>query len=224
MPILNLGQIASTASTFAGGRADWALSEASAYVNIAVSGYVGQAAGIQHSTKEALAVSSTTSGGNRIAFPADYDYALGLTVGIPNSWSTATSRITTWEPMRKFDGNWADTFSGNLDGGEPEAYAEYATWLELVPSPDSRYSLNLRYMTKAPTLVASTDTPVLDEQWHWAVVLKTAELLAGSRDDSERELMNRNRYIEYVNILRTDQAKKLLDKRGARVAYVRKLR
>ena len=223
MPILNLGDIASTASRLAGGRADWTLSEASLYANIAVSDYVGQAAGIQHAPKEALAISSTTSGGNRIALPADYDYSIGLTVGVPNSWSTATSRMTTWTPMEKHDGNWADTFINNLDGGEPEAYAEYSTWLEIVPSPDSSYSLTLRYMTKAPTLVASTDTPVLDEQWHWAVVLKTAELLAASREDDANEAKNRNRFLEYVNILRLDQGKRLMDRRGARLAYVRKL-
>jgi len=223
MPILNLGQIASRATELAGGRLDWQLSDASFYANIAIT-YVGQAAGIQHQSKEALAVSSTTSGVNRIALPTDYDYALGLTIGIPNSWSTATSRITTWEPMRKFDGNWADTFVNAADGGEPEAYIDYATWVELVPSPDSRYSLVLRYMTKAPTLVASTDTPVLDEQWHWAVTLKTAELLAASRDDDANEAKNHNRYLEYINTVRFDQTKRLLDKRGARVAYVRKLR
>ena len=43
------------ATTFAGGRSDWALSEASRYVNIAV-GYVSQAAGIQHAPKEGLAI------------------------------------------------------------------------------------------------------------------------------------------------------------------------
>lgn len=224
MPILSLGDIASTASRLAGGRADWTLSEASLYVNISVADYVGQASGLQHTPKEALAVSSTTSGGQRITLPSDYDYSIGFTIGIPNSWSTATSRMTTWKPLDKHDANWADTYPASADGGEPTAYNEYATWLELVPSPDSSYSLTLRYMTKAPTLVASTDTPVLDEQWHWAAVLKTAELLAASRDDTEREALNRNRYVEYVNQLRTDQGKRLMDKRGSRVAYVRTLR
>lgn len=219
--ILSLAQIASAATELAGGRLDWTLSNASFYTNIAL-GYVSQAAGIQHTPKEALAFSSTTSGGNRISLPGDFDYTIGLTVGIPNSWSTATSRTTTWKPLDKHDGNWADTRDSNLEGGEPAAYAEYSTWLELVPSPDSSYSAALRYMTKAPTLVASTSTPVLDEQWHWAIVLKTAALLEASRSNPEGEALNNNRYVEYMNTLRTDQGKRLMDRRNARLAYVRK--
>jgi len=222
MPILNLKQIASRATQMTGVNVSWLPSEVSFYANVAL-GIVSQAAGIQHTTKEALAVSSTTSGGNRIALPSDYDYSLGLTVGIPNSWSTTTSRTTTWVPMEKHNANWADTFVGNADGGEPLGYIEYSTWFEIVPSPDSAYSTQLRYVTKAPELVASTSTPVLDEQWHWAVVLKTAELLGGASGNTTAEWLNRSRYNTYLGNVRTDQSKKRLDPRGARVAYVRKL-
>ena len=67
------------ATNFAGGRLDWALSEVSLYANAA---YAEVATRINpHRTKEALAVSSTTSGGNRIALPADYDYAMTVIPG-----------------------------------------------------------------------------------------------------------------------------------------------
>ena len=61
--ILNLGQIASTASTLAGGRADWALSEASLYVNAAVD-YIWNNAGLAHTS--ALSTYEFSSGTSAI--------------------------------------------------------------------------------------------------------------------------------------------------------------
>ena len=221
--LLTLAQITSRATELASGRLDWGPSDVSFYVNQAL-GYVSLAAGIQHTPKEALAYSSSTSGGNRLGFPTDWDYGQSVNVGIPNSWSTATSRITTWKPLPKQSAEWADTFSGNLDGGEPEAYVEYSTWLEIVPSPDSSYSFQLRYMSKAPTLVESTATPVLDEQWHWALVLKTAELLELSRGNAEGVRLQNAAYENYIGVLQTDQRKKLRDRRGPMLRYARGLR
>lgn len=221
--LLTLAQISSRATELAGGRLDWTPSDVSFYANQAL-GYVSLAAGIAHTPKEALAVSSTTSGGNRLGFPTDWDYGIALSIGIPNSWSTATSRITAWNPLRKIGPEYADTWPGNLDGGEPEAYVDYSTWLELVPSPNSAYSLTLRYMSKAPTLVESTSTPTLDEQWHWAIVLKTAELLEASRDNAEGVRMKNALYESYISVLQLDQRKKLRDRRGASLRYARGLR
>lgn len=220
--LMTLAQITSRATELAGGRLDWSPSDVSYYANVAV-GYVSLAAGITHTPSEALAVSSTTSGGNRIGLPTDWDHGIALSIGIPNSWSTSTtaSRDTTWKPLPKQSPAWADTFHGSTNGGEPEAHVEYATWLELVPSPDSAYSLQLRYMSKAPALTSSSATPALDEQWHWAVVLKTAELLELSRGNMEGVRLQNAAYESYISVLRLDQRKKLMDQRGVSLRYAR---
>lgn len=199
---------------------DWTLSEASFWVNLAtfeVSSKIG------HMPKEALAISSTTSGENRIALPTDYDYPTFLTLYQGSTSTATTSRTTTEIPLFQRDAGWADSFPGAAKGGIPEAYVQYATWLELVPSPNSAYSLQLRYMTKNPTLVASTDTPVLDERWHAAILYKTVELLEASRSNPEGELLARNRYLNYVLSTPTDTSLRQRDRRGMTLRYRRTL-
>ena len=172
--ILSLGDLSSRATTMAGGRLDYSASEASFWVNLA---YNEVASRINaHRPKEGLAVSSTSSGQNRIAFPADFDYAIALTCFVP-SGSTATSTGTTVVPLRQRDPRWidaqnvtGDNTDMNTAAGIPEVYMTYSSWIELWPSPNSSYSMQLRYMTKNPVLVNSTDTVLLDDRWHVAVL------------------------------------------------------
>jgi len=171
-----------------------------------------------HRPKEALAISSTTSGGNRIALPTDFDYTIAMTLYV-GSGSTQSSNGTVVVPMRMRDPRWVDSqrISGDGDtgvAGIPEVYVPYGSWLELWPSPNSAYSLMMRYMSKAPTLVNSTDTPNLDERWHAAILYKTVELLEASRNNVEGEALARNRYLNYVSSTPTDFALKQKDRSG----------
>lgn len=218
MPILTLAQIMSTATTFAGGRADWQPSEASIYVNLAYS-EVRSRTGIYHTPAEAIAVSSTTSGENRIAFPPDFDYPLALTLFVGSGSTASTSNSTAVVPLKPKDARWFD--SQTLAIGEPEYYTYYGTQIELYPSPNSAYSLQLRYRTQAPTMVASTDTPDLDERWHAAILYKTVELLEASRNNVEGEAMARNRYLNYVTSTLNDQAAKQRDRSGMHLRFGR---
>jgi hypothetical protein len=216
--ILNLGEICSRASTLAGGRNDWQLSEASFWANVALS-EVGSRTG--YTAKEALAVSSTTSGENRVAFPGDFDYPLGITLYVGSTSTGTTSHTTSIVPLLPRDANWVDAQA--LTSGQPSDYVYFGTFIELYPSPNSAYSLQLRYMTKAPTLVASRDTPNLDERWHPGVVFKTAEFLEASRANVEGEAIARNRYLNFMAVTPTDQSLKQRDRRGMNVRYVKKL-
>src|SRR2546429_5646839 len=218
MPLLNLGQICSLATNFAGGRLDYALSEASLYANLAYSEVATRINA--HRPLEGLAVSSTTSGGNRIAMPTDFDYSIAFTLYVP-SFSTATSTGTWVIPLRLRDYRWIDAQSITGDNsvaqstaGIPEAYVVAASWLELWPSPNSAYSLQLRYMTKVPTLINSTDTLLLDERWHVAVLYKTVELLEAARNNSEHEALARNRYLSYVASTPNDFALRQRERTG----------
>ena len=191
----------------AGGRVDWQLSDASFYANIAAQ-EVAQYAG--HLPKEAIAVSSTTSGENRYALPSDFDYPTALTL-FQGSSATTGSRMTTAIPLSGRDANWADSRS-LPDSGVPENYVLYSTWIEVYPSPNSAYSMQLRYMPKHPTLIASTDTLPLDDRWHPAWLYKTVELLEGSRNNIEGEAMARNRYLSYVATVPSDRQLKQRDR------------
>ena len=223
MATLTLAQIASHATRMAGLPLA-PLSLVSEYINVAYSMLV-HTRGVELSQQETIAYASTSTGTDnaRLAAPSDFDRALGLKYARPNSWSTATSRTTTWVPLVKEPAPQLNTVWVQSDtSGEPAAYAEFATWFELRPSPDSAYSVELRYQRKAAEITASTATPALDEQWHWALVLKSAELLAGAfASDATSEALARNRYAIYVSNLRLDQAKKRADQRGMYVSFAK---
>jgi hypothetical protein len=221
MPILNLGTICSTATKFAGGRNDWDLSEASLYANMAYSELKSRT-GIAHTPSEAIAVSSTTSGENRIAFPADFDYPLAITLYAGSSSTVSASHTTdSWTLVPK-DARWAD--AQTLASGIPENYVYYGTSIELFPSPNSAYSLVMRYRTQSPLLVASTDTPVLDERWHSAILYKTVAILEASRNNPEGEALANNRYLQYVNTTITDASTKQRDRAGMYLRFGSKVR
>lgn len=218
--ILNLGQICSAATRFAKGRADWPLSEVTQYLNMAYSEMV---AVVGHTPLEALAVSSTTSGEDKYQIPADFGSLIAVTL---YQGSTATtSNETTVVALRQQDARWIDaqTVATSVNPGVPSDYVQYATWLQLYPSPNSAYSLVMRYNAKPTTLVNSTDTPALDERWHTGLIHKTTELLAASRDDVEGEALARNRYLSFMNSIPSDRALKQKDRTGMGLRYARKL-
>ncbi len=221
MPVMTLAQLTSFATQLAQNPLLDA-SFVSQYVNLAYN-QVAQFSAIAHSPLEQIAFASTSTSDNRLGFPTDYDSALGLKLGVPGSWSTATSRSTTWVPLLKQTPPWGDPYQSG-DSGQPRAYAEFATWIEMRPSPDSAYSVEMRYTRKISELTASTSTPLLDEQWHWAIALKAGELLGALSDDSSLEYRNQRRYRNYISEMETDQAKRRKDERGAHLVVQRRQR
>lgn len=212
--IFTLGDVCSLASRFAGGRNDQSLSEVSQYANIALQ-QVQQYAG--HRPPEALAVSSTTSGEGRYNVPADFDYATSLTLYTASS-ATTGSRTTTANTLTARDASWVDTQSFP-NFGVPAHYCNYSTWLELVPSPNSAYSMQLRYMSKPQVLVNSTDTILLDPRWHMAVALKTSEYVAAARNQQEAVAMARNQYLDYVSSVPSDLQLKQRDRQSMALRF-----
>jgi hypothetical protein len=209
MPIMNLAQLMSTATTFTS-RNDWPVSEVSLYVNAAAE-FVGIVIG--HAGQEALAISSTTSGENRIGVPTDYEYGVALSnLSLPIS--------TPNRDLTKRDVAWID--SQGTSSGIPGYWADYATWIEVWPSPNSSYSMQLRYTTKTPTLVQSTETLPFKERYHWAVALKSAEILEGSRGNIEGEAVAGTRFVNWFNNVPSDRAKlQQQSKQGMNVSFKR---
>lgn len=214
--ILSLGDLCSTATAFSGGRADISLSEASRYANLA---YAEIARQIGHQPAQQLAVSSTTSGEFRYATPSDFDAVLAFTLFQPSSTTTG-SRTTNAIPLLARDAAWGDSWS-LPNAGVPANYINYSTYFELYPSPNSAYSLQLRYTAKMPVLVASSDTVALDDRWGLAVAMKAAEYLAAARNDVEGEALARNRYINYVSQIPSDAQLAQRDKRSMSLRFGR---
>lgn len=222
MPILTVGQIVSRATELSLGRGDWTLSDATFWLNQAYSQMV---AVVGHTPLEALAVSSTTSGENRYALPLDFGSAIAVTLYAGSSSTATTSHYTSVIPLRQQDPRWIDaqTLTNTVTPGVPSDYIQYASWLELYPSPNSAYSIQMRYNAKPSTLVNSSDTPALDERWQLGLIYKTNELLEASRGNLEYEAMARNRYLDFMNSQPTDRALKQRDRTNFGVRYQRKL-
>ncbi len=224
MPVLNLGQISSYATLMSGGRADWSASEASFWVNAA---YFEVATRTGMQPLEAIGVSSTTSGENKIALPSDFQQAIALTMYVGSSSTDSSSNNTISYALIQRDSRFLDrqNLNGTGEGvvaGIPEYYQQFATWVELFPSPNSAYSLQLRYFAKPQTLVNSTDTLTLDERWHTAVLYRSVALLEASRNNPEGEAVAQNRYLSYMGSTPTDRALKQLDRTGMGMAFKRR--
>lgn len=172
---------------------------------------------VHHAPREAIAISSTTVGENRIALPSDYDYATAVTMFVPSGSTYTSSHMTTVRELTARDATWLD--AQDLATGEPDAYVIYANSLELYPSPSSAYSLQLRYLAKVQTLVQSNETPGLDERWHPAILYKTVEFLEAARNNPEGESRARDRYLAYVAVTPTDLALKQRDRRGMSMRF-----
>lgn len=212
MAQLTLGQCYSSATAFTG-RNDWAVSEASLYANFALE-QVAYAAGVHHRSRESLYESSTTSGGYRVALPAQFDGPIAVTLYRGSNSTNSLSRTTVSVPLIQKDSAFIDAQQGQGLGGIPEYYVWFSSWVELFPSPDSSYSLTLRMRWKQPSLITSTATPALDEKWHQPWLYKTVELLEGSRANAAGEAVARNRYLNSVSLLETDLALSQLDRRS----------
>jgi hypothetical protein len=77
-------------------------------------------------------------------------------------------------------------------------------------------------MTKQPTLIASTETPTLDDRWHMGWLFKTVEFLEASRANVEGEAIARNRYINYMSGIPTDLQLKQRDRASMYLRYTGK--
>lgn len=205
MPSWTLANLMSQATTRAGRRDDILKSDVSFWVNAS---YQEVAQLTEYALQERIAVSSTTSGEYRVDLPTDFHALLNLSI-----WTTDSGSGRTLTQVRP---SYIDE-SGFYPVGEPQRYAVYADWLELHPSPDSGYSLQMRYLSMTTDLVEESDVPSLDTAWRKAVLyLSEAEMWAMS-DNPAQEAIARQRYYNYVNSLENLHAKRQKDRDGLRV-------
>lgn len=162
------------------------MSEATTYVGMApddihpsrVSFYVNQAQRdvanrVQQLEFERIAVSSTSSGDDKMFLPADCERVLAL------SLDTGTGdRVITQGNVQQIDNK-----SWGTATGLPQLYLSYASWLQFYPSPDSSYSLLLRYIARLSDVTNLTSIPSVDTRYHQAVLFKTVEYLANRKGD-----------------------------------------
>jgi len=186
-----LGTLISETTAMLGGRLDLSTSRVSLYANQALA-YIWNT--VEHDKSEALAVSSTTSGENRITLPTD----LQELVAISNTSAVPPRLLDAWN-VADIDSSW--TYLGT-----PTQYVQHNDYLELWPTPDSAYSMQLRYKTRATTVSATTATSSLATRYDMAHLYLTASMTADGVKDWESATVYRGRFASEMASIPSDLA------------------
>lgn len=207
MPRWNLSEIMSDVTHRLGRRVDIPKSVISRYVNQAYQDVTNTARPMQ---LERIAVSSTTSGENRLELPPDFYEPVSLSY-LTNIGSARTLRLVD---TRTLDG------VGFTPVGVSDRYALYGKWMELWPSPNSAYSLQLRYRSFATSLTSGRDIPSISTDWRFPIVLKTEAYMHQWLGDPDRARAAENAYAIHVATLDTEQARRQREKSGMKVRVI----
>jgi len=204
MGLFTLGTIISESTALLGNNLQISQSRASLYANKAHL-FIWDTAQL-HDQSEALAVSSTTSGGNRITLPTDFQEI----VTISNISNTPPYPLQQWQ----ID----DIDSSYTYQGRPTNFVRYNTWLELWPSPDSSYSLQIRYRNRPSTLTSLTASASFSTRYEMAWLYKTTEYLADSVRDYEAASLMRSKFLGEMMTQPSDLGLRQRTREGMRVS------
>lgn len=206
MPSYTLGEIISHSKARAGRRSDLSTSDVSFWANVA---YQEVAAATSHAGDETLAVASTIVGEPRVALPEDFAEPISILLRLSDSATT----LTKVDPAR--------IDAAAPSSGAPVQYAFYNRWLELYPTPDEAYTLQLRYRAAPSDLSELDDIPSLSTPWRHAVLLRTETLIHELLGNHPAAAASQSRYISYVSQLDSDQARnqKAREKVGIQLFY-----
>lgn len=157
-----------------------------------VSFYVNQAQRdianrVQQVEYERLAVSSTSSGEDKMFLPADCERLLALSfdTGVSGIGGRGLQQANLWQ---------MDSQSQGTQTGVPQYYLSYATWVQLYPSPNSQYSLLMRYVARMSDMTDLDAVPSVDTRYHTAVLYRTVEHLALRKGNAEQAALMRGFY------------------------------
>lgn len=166
-----LRDICSEATTVAGYGPELTLSRASFYANLAQRDVANRLPAVEF---ERLATSSMSSGDDKMFLPADCERVINLSfnTGASGTGGRSIRQAAPWE---------LDAQSRGTQTGTPDMYLSYATWLEFYPSPNSNYSLLLRYVARVSDITNLASVPSVDTRFHSAIFYKTVEYLAARR-------------------------------------------
>lgn len=204
MPSYNLAECMSFATTEAGRRADLDASVVSRLVN---ESYAEVCLETSPELLERVGVSSTTTGENRLSLPSDYYEPISAALVYMPSWSTSSSNHSSYYTLKRVAVSDMDARNPQ-PSGVPVEIAFYSDWMELYPSPNSAYSLQLRYRSQVTDLSLTTDVPSVGTPWRRAIVIKTKARIYDMIGDFAGAQAANTEYLQYVSKLKTDAARR----------------
>ena len=138
---------------------------------------------------EVLSLSNTSADEDKIYLPSDCEHVLGLSfnTGVSGVGGRGIRQAAEWE---------FDAKSSGTETGVPVMFLSYASWVELYPSPDSAYSILLRYKRRPSDITSLTARSSLDTRYDQAVLYKTVEYLHLRKGEYDNVLKARAMYEE----------------------------
>ena len=198
MPAFTLGDICSRATTLIGRRSDIALSDATFWANVAIQDVARES---EQALLERLTVSSTTSGENRMDLPSDFYTPIVFSYLTDAGGAGSARTLTRWSETE------VDS-RGFLPGARPSHFVLYENYVELWPSPNSAYSLQLRYKAYPSDLSQVAEVPSLDTEFRLAALYKLEHYLhrhvGNAMEAAEADI----RYFNYMSSLKDARAKR----------------
>lgn len=222
-----LGTIVSRATAALGNRLDITPSDGSFWANVAQETVWDL---LPHDLQERIAVSSTTSGENRITLPSDFQELLNIRLSSGSNRNDVLQQInldtidSNVPTGSRFGGSdLPERFSVSTALGVPTHYLPYADFIELRPSPDSAYSVQMRYRGQLATLVAESDRLSVTTRFGEAVFLKTTQLLADNvvRDFNSGTAFG-DRFVRFMFAMPNDRALRMRERHDLGVALPRR--
>lgn len=212
--LTTLCELGSRVTARLGDRFDIARSDMSFWVNQA---YFEVANMAQHDTLETIRFSSFTTGSpQRLLLPGDYNEPIVLS---RISWGAeGPNEFGSRNTLHRLSAR--EFASRSASSGEPRHYALYDRFVEILESPTSNYSLELRYKEYPSVLTECSNRFRLSQPWRFAVLLRAEQRLAELIGDDEHAVRAKNEFTSYVASLDTDLAKrqKAKDTQGVTVS------
>ena len=192
MPSWTLRETIDRVRESTGRRSDISSSLLSFWINEAQREVWDQAA--PHSASEAIAISSTTANEDKLTLPSDFKELI-----------TLSNMSDNHSLLNQVNIDQLVAWSG--DSATPTVYAQYDSWLELRPIPDSAYSVELRYRKQMTEMVAESDVPSVATRYRRAVFLKANELVAQHVTlDLDVAQTSHNAYVSLMDATPPDRA------------------
>lgn len=163
----SLRDLLSEATSIAGTPPGLPVSRISQLANQAIRDIAGRLPSVE---LEEVATGSTTTSSNEATLPSDCEVILNLSfdTDVAGVGGRCIRQAAPWE---------LDAASDGTVAGIPEMYISWQTWIEFYPSPDSAYSLLIRYRKRASDITSLTARSSLDTRYDQAILYKTVEYL-----------------------------------------------
>lgn len=204
-----LGELMSEATQIAGSPPGLPTSRISQLANQAIRDV---AARLVHLELEDVVTGSTTTTSNEATLPSDCEVILNLSfdTSVAGVGGRSIRQAAAWELDAKSDGT---------EQGIPRMYLSWQTWIEFYPSPDSAYSLLLRYRKRLSDITSLTARSSLDTRYDQAILYKTVEHLHLRKGEYDKVAQARALYESELKQIPNYYAQKQQNRAGMGLRY-----